>query len=443
MIQRRKLSDERGFIGIVTALMLVGLLAFAGLAVDVGYMQFMKRRAQNAADAAAMGALRELELGNTSNLAAAGQADAAMNGFTNGVGNTTVTINNPPLNGNLAGNSLAVEAVVQQTVPSFFMMVVGRNSVPIGARAVGRKTNYVGSIGGCMFALNPTQSGTLTVNGSSMNLNTSCSAVVDSTNSSAFVMGSSVTWNLSNHAKVGVVGGWSLNGGASLFDVANNTSTNPVTTAFYSDPLSLVPVPVVSNYTIQSTSTVTYKKNGNMPSGNTINPGIYCGGINIQDTGGVYLKMNAGTYILAGGGLQANASAMLDGLSGVTIYNTSSTGWGCPSSSPYTAISINGGAVMKMKAPTSGSYVGILMFDDRTVSGNTTINGNSSSSFDGALYFKGSQLTFNGTNSTNGYMVIVADTIKLAGSTTLGNNYTSLSTTNYFTPTTTGSGLSE
>lgn len=88
--------------------MMVGLLAFAGLAVDVGYMQVMRRRAQNAADAAAMGALRELELGNTSNLSLAGRNDAALNGFTNGVNNTTVTINNPPVNGALAGASGAI-----------------------------------------------------------------------------------------------------------------------------------------------------------------------------------------------------------------------------------------------------------------------------------------------------------------------------------------------
>ena len=66
------------------------MLAFTGLAFDVGYLQWSRMGAQAAADAAAMGGLRELELGNSANIATAGLNDAALNGFTNGVGNTTV-----------------------------------------------------------------------------------------------------------------------------------------------------------------------------------------------------------------------------------------------------------------------------------------------------------------------------------------------------------------
>src|SRR5579871_4018155 len=74
-------TRERGFIAVAYAAMLVVIVGLAGLAVDVGYMQYQKRRIQGAADAAAMGALRELELGNT-DLTTAGQNDASLNGFT-------------------------------------------------------------------------------------------------------------------------------------------------------------------------------------------------------------------------------------------------------------------------------------------------------------------------------------------------------------------------
>ena len=42
-----------------------------------------------------MGALRELQNNRTGTITAAGQNDAALNGYTNGTNNTTVTINTP------------------------------------------------------------------------------------------------------------------------------------------------------------------------------------------------------------------------------------------------------------------------------------------------------------------------------------------------------------
>mgnify|MGYP003343425767 CR=1 FL=1 len=56
----RSCRNEKGFMSITFAVMLVALVGFAGLAVDAGYMQWNKRRVQMAADAAAMGALREI-----------------------------------------------------------------------------------------------------------------------------------------------------------------------------------------------------------------------------------------------------------------------------------------------------------------------------------------------------------------------------------------------
>src|SRR4051812_38135620 len=151
--QSRK--GTRGFVGITTALIITGMLAFTGLAFDVGYIEWSRMNVQSAADAAAMGALRELELGNTNTIAMAGLNDAALNGYTNGVRNTTVAINSPPLSGSYAGDSHAVEAVVSRTIPTFFMMIVGANSLQISARAVGRTTSSSGSIGGCVFGLDP------------------------------------------------------------------------------------------------------------------------------------------------------------------------------------------------------------------------------------------------------------------------------------------------
>jgi len=86
---------ERGAVSLVAAVSMVGLLGFTGMAVDAGYLQWTQVRIQDATDAAAQAALIELENGN-SDWVAAGRNAAAMNGFTNGSGGVTVTINNPP-----------------------------------------------------------------------------------------------------------------------------------------------------------------------------------------------------------------------------------------------------------------------------------------------------------------------------------------------------------
>ena len=103
---------------------------------------------------------------------------------------------------------------------------------------------------------------------------------------------------------------------------------------------------------------------------------------------------------------------------------------------------------MNLSAPTSGTTEGFLFFEDRTNNTASTtekIVGGAGSTFDGALYFKHGALTFAGNNSTNGYMVIVANTIKINGTTTIGNNYSSLQPGSNFpmAPLATGGGLVE
>jgi hypothetical protein len=80
-------------------------------------------------------------------------------------------------------------------------------------------------------------------------------------------------------------------------------------------------------------------------------------------------------------------------------------------------------------APTSGAIKGILFFQDRSVpagSAGSVINGNSLSTFDGALYFSTTQLTYNGNSSANGHTIIVADKWLINGNSQMGNNYSSL-----------------
>jgi hypothetical protein len=399
---------------------------------------------QGAADAAAMGALRELQQGNTATISTAGLNDAALNGYANGVNGVKVSINNPPLYGNYAGNSSAVEAMVTENARTFFMAVLGKSSITISARGVAKMASASGSIGGCIFALNSSASRSFQIAGGT-SVTTACSAVVNSSDASqAFEMEGSETLYLKNSAKVGVVGGWTLSGSTSLYDVATSATTKPVKTTAATDPLASIAAP--KSGTIVSTKPVSYDMN-NKPANNTLQPGVYCGGLQVQNTNGTTYTMAAGTYIMAGGGLTFNSLAKIDATAGVTVYNTSSTGWGCSSTYTFSPITIDGQATVNWKAPTSGSLEGIAIFQDRnqgTASSQNKIVGGSTTAIDGALYFRNSKLLFSGANSSTGYMLLVADTITINGNSTIGNNYATLTAaTNPFAPTATGGGLVE
>src|SRR5580700_7666627 len=114
MRNSRNRSKERGSITFIAAISMVALVGFTGMAVDVGYLQWTQVRIQDATDAAAQAALIELENGNT-DWVTAGQNAAAMNGFVNGANGVTVTVNNPPTQGTMKGQTNALEAIITQT----------------------------------------------------------------------------------------------------------------------------------------------------------------------------------------------------------------------------------------------------------------------------------------------------------------------------------------
>jgi hypothetical protein len=434
-------SRQRGFVAVAYAAMIVGVVGFTGLAVDVGYMQYEKRRLQAAADAAAMGALREMELGNT-DLTTAGQNDSSLNGFINGTNHVTVTIANPPTSGTYSGSASAVQATVSKVMPTFFMMIMGQNSVTLTATAVARTTTTEGSVGGCIFVMNKTASGAFSIVGN-VSISSACGAVVNSDATDAFSMTGNSTYTLASGAQVGVVGpgagqGWSFSGGGQLINATTSTSELPVNISTFADPLASVAVPSASGMTVQSTSGTSVSPNQTV----TLNPGIYCGGMNLKGT----VNFTTGTYVLAGGGMTVNSQATLtNSTGGVMFYNTTgsfSPSCGNTSAGSYT---FNGGASINLQGLTvsdGAGSVGVLFFDDRNVSGlSHTINGNSTSTFDGAMYFLKGALTFAGTNKSPGYLYIVADTLALKGNANLGNDHSDLASVYTLAPTSTGGGL--
>jgi Flp pilus assembly protein TadG len=390
---------RRGFILVTMLVSLTILLAFLGLAIDVGYEQYMKIRMQTAADAAALGGARELSASGTANLVSASRGDAATNGFTNGQNSVTVTVNNPPTTGYSTSNSTAVEVIISQPVPTFFMQVLGFSSGTVRARAVAQTEG--GGASACFYTLDPTMSNAFSVS-NGVNVSSSCGIIVDSNSSTALTATGGAHLSAPS---ISVVGKYTENNGATI----SPAPTEGVSAV--SNPFSSLVTPSVgacnyTNYTAGGGQTV------------TLNPGVYCNGINIAN--GVTATFTAGNYILKGGGFTLGGGAKVTG-NGVMFYNTYASGYA------YGPINFANGTTETFTAPTSGTYAGILFFQDPTVAGGaaSSFAGGTSANLAGTLYFPTTALSFsNGASAA--YTIIVADSVSFTGGVTLNNNYSSL-----------------
>ncbi len=395
----------------VAMLSMSAVLAFAGLAIDLGQFRFQKEQMQTAADAAALAAaIESSSCGSTADCTAmqqAAQQALVENGFSgsslltqcaaNSNTGLTLTVNNGPcaLGSTSAdpnyGNASYVETVVSGPVSMMLARVVGIKSLNVSVRAEAHSssayclytsTSNTGSSGPEAILLN---GGTLT---------SECGIYDDSGASDALASdsGASIT-----STKFLVHGGWSPDNGGSF-------SSTPVTgAAAVADPLTYLTAPAEG----------TVQQSGNYTPGSstTISPGAYLGGININS--GITLTLSSGTYYL--GGSIVNSGTLI-GTAGVTIYFASGS------------MTMNSGSTAQLVAPTTGSLPGILIWEASGDSTAMIINGNSTAEYQGTIYAPSAQLTLNSAGNTAAYTIVdVSSMILDSGANfTMNNNYSSL-----------------
>ncbi len=136
----------------------MALMGFAGVSVDVGFLEYRQQAQQAATDAAAMGGVQQLIRSNCGNGIAAQTAadnDAATNGFPN-AGSVAVNAAWPPATGPYANNNCAISVQITTSgVATFFSRLFG---YPNG---MNESTQAVGVVSwsntACIYLLNPTQ----------------------------------------------------------------------------------------------------------------------------------------------------------------------------------------------------------------------------------------------------------------------------------------------
>jgi len=371
-------NREAGQTLIFVALGMVMLGAILGLAVDLGYMRYVKRRLQTAADSAAIAGAAETNYGDVTSAA---KADAATNGFTDGTNGVTVTVNTPPVAGPNQGKQGYVEVLISRIQPTFFIRIVpgSHTNSTVKARAVA----YLGNSKGCIFSLH----GDITVHHDA-EVDAQLCAILDNGNLT-LRSGARVT-----ASAIGV--GGSVSNSGSVLTPTPQTGMIPA-----SDPLGYLSTQNpggcdVTNLIINSGIRI-------------LNQGVFCGGITIS--GSAAVTFNPGLYVIKpiGGlpaGLVINSSGTVSG-DGVTFYNGAASG----------PLSISSTGTVSLTAPTSGPYAGILMFQDPSNTSSATVGGGSNSTFVGALYFPNAPLSINNIGLGGACTIVVASSVDIRGNT--------------------------
>jgi len=281
------------------------------------------------------------------------------------------------------------------TIKTDLLKIVGFPSLKISASAAAKPAG-----GGhvCVLALNALDSGSITTNGSTNVSLEGCSIYDNSRNSAALTVGGS---SKISALSVGVVGG--ISGGNAI------TTTQGISTGLspIPDPYSKVAVPSFSgcNQTDFSAKTTV-----------TINPGVYCGGMQIS--AGAVVTLTPGTYYIDGGEFSVNGGATVSG-AGVTLIFTSST------KTSWATAKISGNATINLTPPLLGDTAGIVMFGDRDMPVGTLfkLNGGATQYLGGAIYLPSGAVSFGGGSATSTSCTqLIADTIEFSGNSGLAIN---------------------
>lgn len=376
----------------LASLSLPVLVGAAGLATDTIQWTLWKRQIQRQADSAALAGAYARAQGKSASASAT--ADLTRNASV--TLSATPTIENAPTAGAYAGNDKAVRVILQtqQTLPfsSLFLPTAPVIQAEATAAAVSNG-NY------CILALESDVGAGVTMQGNAT-VNMGCGIASNSKGSNAVSAGGSSTITATPVAAVGGLQGSS--------NYLSPTTLLPYSVAQEDPYAARLPVPAPSS----CSGPVNVNPNGSA----TVSPGCYRG-MDIKGT----VTFSPGIYYIDGGTVSFGSQAVVSG-AGVTFILTSTSAASNPSS--IATISMNGGASVNLTATTSGTYAGILFYQDpraNFASGNT-FNGNASSTYQGAIYMPRQEIQFSGTSGMNtNCLQIVARRVVLIGNSAVNN----------------------
>jgi hypothetical protein len=406
---RKICTDRRGNALVITAAALPLLIGSAGLASDTIQWAVWKRQLQRAADSAALAGVHGL---------VADQTPVATCASGSPVGRD-LEVNNHVLLGNGATNCLAENSpgsgpwasdphAVRVTLSAQHSLGFSSLFIPTAPTITASATATVVQIGHyCVISLEPTTTTGITYQGNAT-VNLGCGMATNSTGATAVDASGSSSITASPIAAVGGI--------PNSTNFASGTTVQPYSVP-QDDPFADINPPAAP-----SGACPNLMVNTNATLDRSSDTGVVCfNGMNLQGT----VQLGSATYYINGGdfrlGSQANVSC-----NGCTIILTNSN------TSPTASIGrvdVQGSPTINMTAPTSGTYSGILFYQDRRAQdGNgenyiNHINGSSTSVLQGAMYFPRQLVTFNGTAGMNTNCVqLVGRRVMFSGNTNITNS---------------------
>ena len=437
---QRLLQDERGSVlALFVALPVVAGTVAVG--VETGQLYRTKRQMQSAADAAALAGTIDKVNGGTNNSAtAAALYEAQRNGFQNGVGGVTVTVNAPPTSGANVSTANAVEVIVSK--PSSFVLAKALSSAlgssfTMTSRSVAAQsstttttttTTSVSSLDGCLVALTTAaEQGVSFTNFN--NFSSDCVIYSNGTSTGTTSSTASVYMASFNHATMKSV----YTRGS--FTATGYNSVNLTTPAQQNQATSIVdpyaglatPAPGTCSFTNYSRSSM---------SSLTVSPGTYCGGLsvssinNVYFTPGIYYIANGDLYISSVNNVTCPTCTTNNGIAFVLTQTTgNNSDIGGVRISSDNNISLNASSANQASPPL---YAGVLFYQDRRVPNGTmsstskifTISSLNTVTLTGAIYFPNNRIDIasinNSGSTTNGCTVWIGRYIKFSS---YNNNY--------------------
>jgi Flp pilus assembly protein TadG len=439
---QRLLKDQRGSVlAFFVAIPVVAGTVAVG--VETGQLYRTKRQMQGASDAAALAAtIDKMNGGTNTSATAAALYESQRNGFQNGVGGVTVTVNSPPTSGANVSTANAVEVIV--TKPSKFALASVLSS-SLGStfttttRSVAAQssvtsttttTTSASSLDGCLVAL--TTAAEQGVSFTSFNNFTSdCYIYSNGTSTGTTSSTASIYMSGFNNATVKQVysrGTFVVNSYNNITYTAGGTPKVNQATAIV-DPYAGLPTPSPgtcghTNYSKSSMSSL------------TVSPGTYCGGLSVSSINNVYFT--PGIYYIANGDLYISSvnnvtCPTCTANNGITFVLTQTTG----NNSDIGGVRISSDNNIALNAPAANQaspplYAGVLFYQDRRVPNGTmsstskifTISSLNTVTLTGAIYFPNNRIDIasinNAGSTTNGCTVWIGRYIKFSS---YNNNY--------------------
>jgi hypothetical protein len=410
---------RRGQAALLMTMSLTATVGAMGLVVDFGWAYWRKEAAATAANSAASAAIVAAHAASnwlcgtgttywTCSGAAYGCAAsptyppasnlddgclyAKVNGFLN-TGRQTVTMTSgtgtPPAVPGLTP-SYWVTATVTESIPTLFSAVLNQQWMKVASQATA--AIFAGAGGGCIFVLDKTDPGSLTMNGNTT-LNSNCGIYVNSSDAGAISMVGAASITTTGHAKTNVVGGVSMNPNDTITPAAVTgvaATPDPFASQMPAAPAAGACQPT-ADYTGSSTT--------------TIPQGTYCDLVSQGGSG--TLILTSGTYVLQKG-ITAKGQASISATGPVTLYITGGS------------INMAGGTNVNLSAPTSGAYQGILIWQPSSNGTGATIVGGATQGLAGLVYMPAAGVTYTG-NSAVSTTTFVVNTLSMKGTTTINN----------------------